>query len=295
MYTFFWGYFSKPWKRLLRTISIIIILFFSLVLYDSHYDSDRMICIVILISIPILSYVIEPFVLKNSLTNNKTKIENTKISELPDFKTKWFDIKLNKKITTPIWLSFKNEYIKGSTYFLRMIFGVMTIWILGFCLYLMIITSYKRSKSLGLNKRKSIVFSFLIPILLIISSVIKITELSINNYIENIERYYLYLGLIYLFLVPHFIFIFKNGNKILFETISTREKGKQFLNELEKKGPDLSMVGKTVVQHKVGGETHDIDDEFDYPDKTREFKKLKIEIQKEFPRDNDSKNNNELT
>ena len=293
MYTFFWGYFSKPWKRLLRTISVIIILFFSLVLYDSHYDSDRMICIVILISIPILSYVIEPFVLKNSLTNNKTKIEKTKISELPDFKTKWFDIKLNKKITTPIWLSFKNEYIKGTTYLLRMIFGVLTIWILGFGLYFMVITTYKRSKSMGINKRKSIILCILIPVLIMLSSVIKITELSMNSYIEDINRYYLFLGIIYLLLTPHFILWLKNGNKILFETISTREKGKQFLNELEKKGPDLSMVGKTVVQHKGGSETHDIDDEFDYPDKTREFKKLKIEIQKEFPRDNDSKNNNE--
>lgn len=293
MYTFFWGYFSKQWKRLLRTISVIIILFFSLVLYDSHYDSDRMICIVILISIPILSYVIEPFVLKNSLTNNKTKIENTKISDLTDFKTKWFDIKLNKKITLPIWLSYKNEYIKGTTYLLRMIFGVLTIWILGLGLYLMVITTYKRSKSMGINKRNSIILCILIPVLIMVSSVIKITELSINSYIEDINRYYLFLGIIYLLLTPHFILWLKNGNKILFEKISTREKGKQFLDELQKKGPDLSMVGKTVVQHKGVSETHDIDDEFDYPDKTREFKKLKIEIQKEFPRDNDSKNNNE--
>jgi hypothetical protein len=277
MYTFFWGYFSKPWKRLLRTISVIIILFFSLVLYDSHYDSDRMICIVILISIPILSYVIEPFVLKNSLTNNKTKIENTKISELPDIKTKWFDIKLNKKITIPIWLSFKNEYIKGTTYLLRMIFGVLTIWILGLGLYFMVITTYKRSKSMGINKRNSIILCILIPVLIMVSSVIKITELSINSYIEDINRYYLFLGMIYLLLTPHFILWLKNGNKVLFETISTREKGKQFLNELEKKGPNTDNVGKIVVNINT---TMD-----DYDEPLSEFRKLrnlKNEINREF-------------
>jgi hypothetical protein len=279
MRTFFWGYFSKPWKRLLRTISVIIILPIIIIFPNLYTDFDLIFFTSIILLIPILSYVIEPFVLKNSKTNNENKNDNSKTSDQSELKTKWVDIKLNKKITIPVWLSFSNEYIKGSTYFLRMIFGVMTIWILGFGLYLMIITSYKRSKSLGLNKRKSIVFSILIPILLIISSVIKLTELSTNNYIENIDRYYLYLGLIYLFLVPHFIFIFKNGNKVLFETILTREKGKQFLNELEKKGPNTDNVGKIVVNINT---TMD-----DYDEPLSEFRKLrnlKNEINREFPK-----------
>lgn len=282
MRTFFWGYFSKPWKRLLRTISVIIILPIIIIFPNLDTDFDLIFFSSILLLIPILSYVIEPFVLKNSQKNNEIKIDNTNISDQSEPKTKWVDIKLNKKITIPVWLSFSNEYIKGTTYFLRMIFGVMTIWILGLGLYLMIITSYKRSKSLGLNKRKSIVLSILIPILLIISSVIKITELSITNYIEDIDKYYLYLGIIYLLLVPHFIFIFKNGNKVLFETISTREKGKEFLDELEKKGPNLSSVGKTVVHLKGNSEINESNEEYDEESKTRNFKKLKIDIHKEF-------------
>jgi hypothetical protein len=279
MRTFFWGYFSKPWKRLLRTISVIIILPILIIFPNLYTDFDLIFFTSIILLIPILSYVIEPFVLKNSKTNNENKIDTSKISDQSELKTKWVDIKLNKKITIPVWLSFSNEYIKGTTYFLRMIIGVMTIWILGFGLYLMIITSYKRSKSLGLNKRKSIVFSILIPILLIISSVIKIIELSTNNYIENIDRYYIYLGIIYLLLVPHFIFIFKNGNKVLFETISTREKGKQFLDELEKKGPNTDSVGKIVVN------INSTMDDYDEPlSESRKLRNLKNEITKEFPK-----------
>jgi hypothetical protein len=67
-----------------------------------------------------------------------------------------------------------------------------------------------------------------------------------------------------------------------------REIGKIFLDELQKKGPDLSKVGKTVVHTK--GSTYKDKNDFDYPDKTREFINLKNEIKKEFPRDKDSHN-----
>ena len=74
MNTFFWGYFTTPWKRLIRTISIIIILFFSFTLFDSHSDSDKMICVFVLLSIPILSYVIEPFILRNRSIKKNTQV-----------------------------------------------------------------------------------------------------------------------------------------------------------------------------------------------------------------------------
>ena len=85
--------------------------------------------------------------------------------------------------------------------------------------------------------------------------------------------------MIYLLLTPHFILWLKNGNKILFETISTREKGKQFLNELEKKGPNTDSVGKIVVNINT---TMD-----DYDEPLSEFRKLrnlKNEINREFPK-----------
>lgn len=72
-----------------------------------------------------------------------------------------------------------------------------------------------------------------------------------------------------------------------------REKGRKFLEELQKKGPDLSKVGKTVVHLKGSSNKEKNEDEFDYTDKTREFRKLRIDIMKEFPRGGDSKKDNE--
>jgi hypothetical protein len=72
-----------------------------------------------------------------------------------------------------------------------------------------------------------------------------------------------------------------------------REKGKQFLEELKKKGPDLSKVGKTVVHLKRSTNKEINEDDYDYPDKTRELRKLRIDIMKEFPKRNDSNNGNE--
>jgi hypothetical protein len=75
-----------------------------------------------------------------------------------------------------------------------------------------------------------------------------------------------------------------------------REKGKQFLEELKKKGPDLGKVGKTVVHLRgtTNKEINDDDDnDYDYPDKTRELRKIRIDIMKEFPKSNDSNNENE--
>ncbi len=57
---------------------------------------------------------------------------------------------------------------------------------------------------------------------------------------------------------------------------STRERGKKFLDELKEKGPDLSMVGKTVVKLTP------IHDELDEPlSDSRKLRKLKYDIVKE--------------
>jgi len=72
-----------------------------------------------------------------------------------------------------------------------------------------------------------------------------------------------------------------------------REVGRKFLEELQKKGPDLSKVGKTVVHLKGSSNKEKIDEDFDDTDKTREFRKLRIDIMKEFPKRNDSNNENE--
>jgi hypothetical protein len=170
MYTFFWGYFSKPWKRLFRTLSILLILFFIVVWKKSDNWNDGLSFLgVITCFIPLLSYLIEPFV-KNYREKNINTIKETNLVEINSSKKK---------------------------------------------------------------KREDM------------------TDDEI------------------------------------------REKGRRFLDELQKKGPDLSKVGKTVVHLKGSSKTDNIDDEFDYPDKTREFIKIKNDIMKEFPRGNDSKKDNE--
>lgn len=111
----------------------------------------------------------------------------------------------------PIWIRFTKEYISGSTYLWRMIIGTFLILFLGLGLYFMVITAYKRSNSLGLNKNNSIIASIIVTLLILICSVMRATVLSIDNYLNNTDQYYLFLGLTFLLLIPHFILIFKNG------------------------------------------------------------------------------------
>ena len=163
MKTFFWGFFSTPWKRLSRTLSILFTIFFLVRWYNIPYWDDEQRGIGFFVfCIPLLSYLIVPFV--KNLKKNPLEI--------------------------------KNQVIE---------------------------TGVQPS-----NNKKNL------------------TEEEI------------------------------------------REKGRKFLEELQKKGPDLSKVGKTVVHLKGSSNKEEIDDEFDYTDKTREFRKLRIDIMKEFPRGNDS-------
>jgi hypothetical protein len=112
----------------------------------------------------------------------------------------------------PIWIRFSKEYISGSTYLWRMIIGTFLILFLGLGLYFMVITAYKRSNSLGLNKNNSILVSIIVTLLILICSVMRATVLSIDNYLNNTDQYYQFLALTFLLLIPHFILIFKNGN-----------------------------------------------------------------------------------
>jgi len=71
-----------------------------------------------------------------------------------------------------------------------------------------------------------------------------------------------------------------------------REVGRKFLDELKEKGPDLSRVGQTFVRLKNTPLTETKGEEFDDESKTREFRKLRIDIVKEFLRGGDSKKDN---
>jgi hypothetical protein len=86
MKTFFWGFLSSPWKRLIRTIStLIILIFITNLIFNSNDREVITILSVIVISIPILSYLIEPFVkneekekviLKSVTNENQTTTRN---------------------------------------------------------------------------------------------------------------------------------------------------------------------------------------------------------------------------
>jgi len=60
----FWGFLSKPWKRLFRTISSIVILISLTIFFNSDDDDVIIPLTLIIISIPVLSYIIEPFINK---------------------------------------------------------------------------------------------------------------------------------------------------------------------------------------------------------------------------------------
>lgn len=73
--------------------------------------------------------------------------------------------------------------------------------------------------------------------------------------------------------------IFMNTNKTEEEI---RALGKKLLDELKEKGPNLDRVGKTVV--KLGSnKLSDLSDDEEEPlSEARKFRKLKIDINKEF-------------
>lgn len=166
MNLFLWGFLSKPWKRLLRTISFILIILLILNLFFNSNDKFVInILSLIVILVPLFSYLTEPFINKSL-----PKIDNYK----------------------------------------------------------------KDSNSLDITKERS---------------------------------------------------------RVDMTDEEVREVGRRFLEELKEKGPDLSKVGQTFVR-KTNSPLFEIkDEEFDYPDKTREFRKLKCEIMKEFPERDDSKKN----
>ena len=84
MKIFFWGFFSTPLKRLLRTISMILTVIVSYVFLSDSSNEDIIISCIVLISIPILSYVIEPFVSQKK-TREKGKSLLAELKEMgPD-------------------------------------------------------------------------------------------------------------------------------------------------------------------------------------------------------------------
>lgn len=231
MKTFFWGYFSKPWKRLFRTVSIFIIIFFSFFPFitDHPFDFNIVIYIlylllIILLPIPILSYVIEPFVLKNKNENNyhdqfetKKEIELERVtkSEIYEYST---NQNIKKELNFKNYFRYNNEYLNGINYLIRMFVGIITIPIFFIGLLLMSTSVYKRTSSLGFGKSMSIINCILIPVLCISTIMINYTE-----------RKFGISGDPLMFLIPlvfsmtHMILVFKNGTRKRIGKFQTRK------------------------------------------------------------------------
>jgi hypothetical protein len=210
MNTFFWGYFSKPWKRLLRTISVIIILLILSIFPSLYTKLDYIIFFTVLITIPILSYVIEPFVLKNKSGNNchdqsetKKKIELE--SEIYEYST---NQNIKKESNFKNYFTYNNEYLTGINYLNRMIIGIITIPIFFVGLFLMSTSVYKRTSSLGFTKSILIINCILIPVLCISTIMINYTE---SKFGTSDDPLMFIIPLI--FSISHMILVFKNGTR----------------------------------------------------------------------------------
>jgi hypothetical protein len=206
MKTFFWGYFSTPWKRLLRTFSLIIIFIDLINIIDGDPDVVNLLTLIV-ISIPILSYIIEPFVV--SKVNNPNKEETIILNLSPvssDNEIRNNNAIKGNKSGIVNYFKFNNEYLTGLSYLSRMLIGILTSWIFGLGLFLMVASIFKRSKSLGFGNTHTIINCIFIPSALILNLVIKETERMFGSSDDILMSILpLVLG------IPHLILLFKNG------------------------------------------------------------------------------------
>lgn len=231
MNTFFWGYFSLKWKRLFRTISVIIILFFSYI-FTSGYETDQTISILVILTIPLLSYLTEPFVLDK---NKKSQLNNPKIQDNQfegDYKEDYKKIiegetenaeerlhqsNQQKEIENDkhYWLKkyfiYNDEYLTGISYLNRMFLGYFCLIFFGIGLLIMFSSIYKRSKSLGVNRNWSIFLCVLIPFLSFLSFGFRY-QLH-QNYEMSDDIFFQTIIILLLLHIPHGILLFKNGLK----------------------------------------------------------------------------------
>lgn len=95
------------------------------------------------------------------------------------------------------FFTYSNEYISGTTYWLRQFLNSILILFFGLGLYFMALTCYKRAKSLGSDNIIAYMAAIFVPVLTLTGQV---------------ARSYSILAA-FLFLLPHLFLIFKNGKR----------------------------------------------------------------------------------
>ena len=93
------------------------------------------------------------------------------------------------------YFTYNGEYISGGTYWWRMLLQSFLILFFGLGLYLIAVTVYKRSKSFRMDNTFALIASIIIPLLIIIARIVPEPGVSL------------------ILLIPHLIYIFKNGKK----------------------------------------------------------------------------------
>lgn len=164
----FFGYLSLGWKRLLRLLSILLVL---LCLFGVLTEPEEVFIIALIVSpflIIMISYVISGFVLENQkkVVYPPSRHNTTKKKQALDYiiKPKSFSLNFWK------YLYFDGAYISGNKYWFRKLFQWPLI-LLGIGFYLRAVTTFARSRSLNLSILGSVLFSiysFFIDIYIIV-------------------------------------------------------------------------------------------------------------------------------
>ena len=171
------------------------------------------------ILIGITSYMMEPFVVEknnrgmekgknisdyntkdeNKNIKNNTEIENNKVNLSQSIA---YNNKNKDQSKFSNYLTFNDEYLSGTKFWLRMLVGWITLAILGLGFYIMLTTTYKRAQSLGFGKVLAITSCIYIPIMNILTFMLIRTDDSEVNLLKSI-----------LLNIPFAYFYFKNGRK----------------------------------------------------------------------------------
>ena len=96
------------------------------------------------------------------------------------------------------YFTYSNENISGLVYWIRQILNLFLIMFFGLGIYLMGLTAYKRAKAFDMSHSNAILMSIFLPICLFIAGSLQYTD---------------YWPWANLFMLPHAIFVLKNGNK----------------------------------------------------------------------------------
>ena len=158
LYTYFFGYAAYKYRRLFRTLILVICsvmgsfgLYFALN-NDTRWASDIFILIIIFLLLSVLiSFLIEPFIVKKKTMEDIKNDNVKKIEHSPNLNKK---LKINK---VKSYFKYDGSYMSGKKYWLRKLLQwPLILFFIGF--YLRAVTTYYRARSLKISVFNSYLF-----------------------------------------------------------------------------------------------------------------------------------------